>query len=198
MAQAYTLPLPTKTQIYSVDRAMDFFNKANNLWICLGKQTSWQASDYGNVQAPSDMDDNPPSPDPTATSVIEPIGYKKIAAMYFVTPYINGQTVPVGQQVISYGSSQWLTVDSSLAYEQVLTTLEWDIDIFSTDFPSGPFRQIGLFSNLQMASGVDTNLEVLTPSQVSNPGYLEMLDNRPISYLNTSTNRIHISYVMTN
>ncbi len=198
MAQSYSLPLPTKTQTYSVDRAMDFFNKANNLWICLGKQTAWQASDYGNVQVPSDMDNNPPAPDPTATSILEPIGYKKIAAMYFVTPYINGQTVPQGQQVINYGSSQWLTVDSSLAYEQVLTNVEWDIDILGTDFSASPYRQIGLYSGLEMANGVDSNLELLTPSQVSNPGYLEMIDNRPISYLNTSTSKIHISYVMTN
>lgn len=198
MAQSYVLPLPIKTQTYSVDRAMDFYNKANDLWVCLGKQTTWQPSDYGNVTVPSDMDDNPPNPDPTVTSVVEPIGYKKIVAVYFVTPYMQGQTVPPNQQVIDYGSSKWLTVDSSLAYEQNLTDLEWDVDIMGTDFPAAPFRQIGLYYGLTMASGVDPNSTILLPNQVSNPGYLEMIHNRPISYLNTSTNRTHISYVMTN
>lgn len=196
MAQSYILPLPTKTTSFRIDRAMDFFNKSGTMYVCLGKQTAWQASDYGNVTPPADMDDNPPAPNPDATSVLEPIGYKKISGVYFVTTYTNGQTVPSGQQVINFGSTQWLTVDSSLAFSQAVTNIEWHVDIAGTDFPAGPYRQIALFSGLQTANGVDSSLQLLTPSQVSNPGILQMLHNIPISYLNTSTNNKHLSYVM--
>lgn len=146
-----------------VSRALDFYNKTS-IYFCLGRTTPW--------------DDETKPPVPTNTDDMEtPAGYKLIESKFLVVP----STDNTGE--ITYRDSKWKIVPYDKALEQgarwvyVMSYIAYDE--FSTDLI---YRQIGVYTGLTKAAGVASGKSNLLPSEVENPGILEVLDNRTPVY----------------
>ncbi|MNH41086.1 hypothetical protein D3C79_1025180 [compost metagenome] len=50
------------------------------------------------------------------------------------------------------------------------------------ELPLTSYRQIGFYSELELETGVPTNQLVLLPSDVADPGLLEVVDNRKVTH----------------
>jgi hypothetical protein len=147
-----------------VRRAIEFTN-LSDVYVALGKTTAWP-------------DDNiPPDPDPEATDVLEPVGYKKLGKNVLVVPDIAGP-------IEIYGVT-WREVAEVDAYTEKARHV-WIQDSFNYDeFPTNiSYRQIGLYSALVRESVdllANPGRTALLPVHVTDPGVLEYIYNdKPI------------------
>lgn len=173
--------MAVKTIGGAVSRALDFYNK-DEIFFAIGKTTPW------------DDDANPPAA--TAyTTMTEIIGYRRHDFKYLVVPY-NNEQVPEGTIIIEHANnSKWRVVDPADALSEGAYYVYIETTIMPEDFPTGEYRQVGIFTGLQRANGISTAKTVLLPSEVANPGILEIIDNRPPSTRNDST-REQLSFVI--
>ena len=170
-----------KTNMGSVSRALDFYNK-DEIFFCIGKTSPWPD------------EENPPEPD--ADSTIEgAIGYKRHEFKYLVVPYDGGDT-PDGTVIIDYGpDSKWKAVPAGSAVDEKAMWVYVETTINAEDFPLGDYRQVGLYTNLVRASGVDSNKTTLLPSEVEDPGLLEIIDNR-VKVTRLEDTRENLSFII--
>lgn len=147
-----------------VSRALDFYNK-NDIYFAIGKTTPW------------DDDSNPPVPVST-DSIEEVAGYKKVESKFLVIPDDTGEGELVYQRnrwkIVPYEQAlekgaRWVYISTQLAY-----------DDFEILIPT--YRQIEVYSGLQVISTVSSSSYALIPEQVKNPGIGEALDNRTPIY----------------
>jgi hypothetical protein len=147
-----------------VRRAIDFTNQPE-VYAALGKTSAWPD------------DNNPPDPDPEATAILEPIGYKKVSKNVLVVPDVAGD-------IEVYGIT-WREVAEVDAYTEKARHV-WIQAAFNYDeFPTNvSYRQIGLFSNLVRESTdliANPGRTALLPVHVTDPGVLEYIYNdKPI------------------
>lgn len=147
-----------------VSRALDFYNK-NSIYIGIGKTTPWQEGDS-----------NPPTPVNT-DELQEVAGYKKVESKFLVIPDDTGTGELVYQnkrwRIVPYDQAldmgaRWVYISTYIAYS------EFDTDLI--------YRQIGVFTGLQIKPGVESSSYALTPDQVLSQGIPEALDNRTPIY----------------
>lgn len=144
-----------------VSRALDFYNKSS-IFFCLGRTTAW--SDENNPPVPLNTDD-----------LEEPSGYKLIESKFLVIPDTNGS--------ITYRDSRWSIVPYDKALEKGARWLYLSSYISYDEFPVDlVYRQIGVYTGLVKNPSVPSGKSNLLPSEVSNPGILEVLDNRTPVY----------------
>lgn len=152
-----------KTERAKVSRALDFFHK--DIYIGIGKSSAWVD------------DNNPPAPDPDAAGLEEPIGYRKADKKYLVIPYDNREVGPNDILIDYVNGTQWLVIPEENALQEKARYVYIETTILPEDFPLGPYRQVGIFTNLVKQVGVGEKYNLL-PSEVADPGILEVLDNR--------------------
>jgi hypothetical protein len=169
-----------KTSKFGVSRAVDFFYKS--VYFGIGKSSPW-------------VDDNePPAPNVDST-LLEPVGYRKADKVYLVVPH-DGSSVPDGTIVIDYtGGSQWKVVNEIQAYEEGASYIYIETSIQPSDFPTGDYRQVAVFTGLVRADGVDAGKAQLLPSEVEDEGIIQIVDNREPSTRNSSTKEF-LSYLI--
>jgi len=169
--------LVIKTNRQRVNRALQFAN-SSNIFFGIGKTTPWEPDDYLDPnKVPSDPESYPPDPDPSASELKETIGFKKAEKIYFVVPY-NGQALKPSDIVIDYVSTKWLVVPQETALQDFVNHVYIETNIYSADLPLGEYRQIGVFTGLTPSEDVPDGKIVLLPTEVSDVGVLEVLDNR--------------------
>ena len=146
------------TEYSHVQRALEFFNK-NSIYFAIGKSSPW-------------ADDNsPPAPDPNDTTLQELIGYKKVETIHMVVPDEQNGT-------ILYRDVKWRIVSPDQAFQEKAKWVYIETYIRYDELPLGYYRQVGVFTGLQPASGVPAGKFNLLPEEVENPGVLEIIDNR--------------------
>lgn len=152
-----------------VSRAIDFFNK-DSIYMAIGKSTPWDKDTVKDYEESRDYDAFPPAPANT-DNLLEVIGYKKVEFRSLVVQDDNGtleyrgskwKIVPIAD-AIQMGA-RWVYISTTLTYNEL-----------PTEFP---YRQVGVYTGVQLSAGVDENKYNLLPSEVNNPGLLEVLDNR--------------------
>jgi hypothetical protein len=169
-----------KTNKFGISRAVDFFKKS--IYFGIGKTSEW------------DNESNPPNPTFDA-SLEEPIGYRKADRVYLVVPH-DGSTVPDGTTIIDYsGGTQWKVVNEIQAFVEGANYIYIETSILPTDFPTGEYRQVGVFTGLERSSGVDAGKFHLLPSEVDNEGVTEIIDYREKSIRNSNTKEF-LSYII--
>lgn len=143
-----------------VSRAIDFYNKPD-LYFALGHPDPW-ASENSPIL-------------PTVSTLLEdPIGYKKVYEKYLVYPAVNG--------TINYKSQSWRVVGYDEALRLGAKWVYLSAVIEYDELPLTTYRQIGIYSGLVKASSVPEGKTNLLPSEVANPGILEIIDNRKPTY----------------
>lgn len=152
------MAIPTlKMRHANAKQYKDLIDK-EGLWFALGRTSPW-------------IDENkPPDPDNTASSVEEVIGYKKAALVTFV------RKDPDAGTIIYLGERYTPITDADAASENAILILIKAL-IEYTELPATTTRQLGIFHGLQRAASVSADAVALTPSQVSDPGVLDIIDN---------------------
>ena len=157
-----------------VDRAISFVNKTN-LFLGIGKQTPWVDEDVPQV------------PSINTLTIVEPLGFIKVELQQLVVPdesgtieYRDGNWKAVSEEDAFTLNSKWVYVSAYLKY---------------AEFPLGSYRQIGLFSGLQRAEGVDVGQVILLPSEVADTGILHIIDNRKVT-TRQEEQKEHINFIL--
>jgi len=153
------------TTLGHVNRAIDFFSKPDK-YFAIGRTTPWPD------------ENNPPNPTGNETSVEEVIGYKAVTEQYFVKPDPNANESNGG----IYYRGQWYakTTDPNEAKSGGYKWVYLSTIIAYDELPLQTYRQVGVYVGLQKAKGVDKSN--LLPSEVADPGTLEVIDNRKPQY----------------
>lgn len=157
-----------------IQRALDFYSNKDNIWFGIGKTTAWAYDPTGAIPNTNSETSDTNPPDPSSTSVLlEPAGYKKIERAYIVYPDSTGE--------LSYAGYTWKIVTDATAANAIAVGAKWVfIDAwlkYSELDTSIAYRQASVFENLVRATGVDTKLTALYPSQVSSQGVLQLMYN---------------------
>ena len=166
------------TLIAHVSRALDFYNKRSSTYFAIGKTSIWSASDIGEGYSPTiDYDANPPVPKNTDV-MKEVIGYKRVE---FISPVVRDENgtleyrdtkwrIVSPEEAVAEGA-RWIFLSTGLAYDELPT--------------NDPYREIGVYTGLVPIDTVAEASYALLPSQVSDPGLLEVLDYRKPVYRDT-------------
>lgn len=146
-------------------RALSFFH-LDEVFFALGRTSPWSATET--------TDDTfvPPEPDDEATELDELIGMKRATRKLLVMPDANGD--------IEYRDSRWKYITEEEAIENNARWVLIETTIYYDELPTTDYRQVGVFSRVQRAAGVEANKVVLTPDEIASVGILEVLDNRHV------------------
>ena len=149
--------MSTTTIFAHVNRALEFTAK-NDKYFAIAKTAPWS------------NDNLPPKPDFGTANLTGVIGYKKVERMHLVVPDVNGS--------ISYRDSKWRQIDRNDAMQERSRWVYLECTLMYDELPLQTYRQIGLFSGLEMEENVPPGKYALLPNEVQNPGILEVVDNR--------------------
>ena len=155
--------LPIATTMGHVSRAISFF-ELDNIYFALGKTSPWEGE--------TEEDFSVPLPSVSATTLDELIGMKKVEVKSLVYPDEEGTVVYrdrtwrkiSSEEAIALGA-HWVYLESSILYE---------------DFPEIAYRQIGIFSRVQLNDDVPISQKILLPEHIKDTGILEILDQRKV------------------
>ena len=147
-----------------VNRAKEFTQRTD-IFFAIGKSTSWGSGD------------TPPAEDFTASGLTELIGYKKADTVYLVRPWKSGD--PTAD--ITYRETKWMIVPADQAVAQGARWVYVKTNILYNELPLGYYRQVGVYTGVVRKGGIPAGKDNLLPSEVSNQGLLEVLDNRGAS-----------------
>lgn len=155
-----------------VSRALDFYNK-DSIYFCIGKTSEWDSTDVEDYDSTVDYDQNPPLPTNTS-DMSEVIGYKRIEFKSPVVQDDNG--------TLEYRGTKWRVVNPESAVEEGARWIFLSAGLTYNELPADkPYRKIGVYTGLTPNDDVSSAQYALLPSQVSDPGLLEVIDfRRPI------------------
>lgn len=145
-------------------RAVDFANNTN-IWIGLGRTTAW------------DDEENPPTPSSSATTLDEPVLYKKANVVMVEEDSAEGTILVYQGEILK----KYSTIATSSAITAGISSVYVTTTFFDTDFesPSITYRQTGIFSSLIAAEGYSADT-TLTPDKVEYAGVLEWILNHEV------------------
>jgi len=126
------------------------------MWLGFGGQAQWAD------------DQNPPSPDPLATELLTPIGYRRAQIISMVSHEEDGPIYYLGQRYILVDDDTALANNELLLY--VMTGVNYD------ELPNTMYRQLGMFRGL-VPKPEYSALNSLLPNQVDSLGVLDIVDN---------------------
>lgn len=162
-----------------VSRALDFYNKANDItkgmYFGIGKREAWDATDLGDSFDPLvDYEQSPPIPKNT-DEIEDIIGFKQVESAYLVVPDPMGGLEYRGTRWRSVSpldavteGARWVYISTYLSYSELST--------------STVYRQIGVYSGVTRAEGVPISKQALELGEVADLGILEIVDNRKPLY----------------
>ena len=155
-------------------RALDFYRKSD-MYFAIGKYNKWDASTVTDFDPDRDYDTDPPIPANT-DPFLEPIAYKYVQSRFMVVPDEEEGT-------LEYRGTKWRIVDPDQAITEGARWVYITSILEYSELPTDkPYRQVGVYTGLARASGVPSDIYVLLPNQVEDPGTLEILDNRKPVY----------------
>jgi hypothetical protein len=138
------------------------FKQNVTLWIGIGRTTEWSNEALA------------PDPDPTATTITEPIVYIKASLVSLCVP------VSSDEDFIHLGTKyQYIIDDDAIINNARFLYITASFDP-SAGQPYGNFRQVGVFSDLVPADGYESE-SWLEPTHVDSIGILEYLDNDTVT-----------------
>lgn len=98
-------------------------------------------------------------------------GFKKCDQVLLVIPDAAG--------ALDYRGQRWSSVDPADAVSKGVRHVWVSATFLYGELPLNvTFRQVGVVTQLVRATGVTTSVVALTPSQVADPGLMELVDNR--------------------
>lgn len=158
-----------------VSRAMDFRDKESK-FIGIGKSTPWSREDIGEEYDSSrDYEQYPPVPRNT-DSLKEIIGYKRVEFCSLVAPDDAAGT-------LEYRGTKWRIVSDSEAVEMGARWVYISTELTYNELPiTDPYRQVGVYTGLKLAEGVNPAKYAVLPEEVESNGLLEVIDNRKPIY----------------
>lgn len=143
-----------------VNRAKEFFQK-EDVYFAIGRPNAWED------------ELNPPVEDFNASALDGVIGYKKVEQVYLVRPAQEGEPAE-----IPYREEKWVIVPFDQALLEGARWVYIATNLQYTELPLGFYRQVGVYSGLKKMPEVDVSKFNLLPSEVADPGTLEVFDNR--------------------
>lgn len=152
------------TTLSHVSRALDFFNTAS-IYFAIGKSTPWE-----DPENPEINDDNPPEPNVDDSDLQEIIGFKRVESIYMVVPDDSGEII--------YRDTRWKAIPADQAKAKGAKWVYIESTIRYDELPLGRYRQVGVYTNIKLKSGVSPSKFNLLPSEVEDHGLLEVIDNR--------------------
>lgn len=143
-----------------VSRAIDFYKK-DSIYFLLGRSTAW------------DDEETPPVPQPT-DEITEKLAYKVVDSKFLVIPSDK-------ESDITYNGSYWTIVPQKDAYTKGAKWVYISSEINFNDFKDvSQYRQLGVCTNVVKKTDVASGKSNLLPSELSDTGILEILDNRKV------------------
>lgn len=182
-----------------VARIINFLSSSTDFFIAIGKSTPWDNSFGVNVS-----DINPPSPAPSETQIIEPIIYKRIRLSAGGDPNFQAKAASRSAACSDFQlneeelSSQVLVQETLTQQNYSLYTVDDLIDpvtgqfirnpefvyvsgqIIGEDYNADQWRASALYTKLFLAPGVNSNLEIYTPNQVTGGLLHHLTYNTPV------------------
>lgn len=151
-------------------RALNFYNMSDTIYFGLGKTTAWSEDETENSFIP-------PEPDMEAITLEELVGLKKASRVILVMPDENGE--------IEYRGSKWKPISTDEAIANKARWVLVETTIYYEEMPITDYRQIGIFSRVQKADGIEDSQMILLvdrdgTSDIKDLGILEVLDNRHV------------------
>ncbi len=171
-----------------VTRILNFLESSDDFYVAIGKPTPWDASFGSGV---SEL--NPPSPEPSSIVLPEPILYKKVCCVAAATRSRFCET-PVDNTNLGGNAAlcpdDGLLADSTVLIQESFTDQNFTYysadqiqiingqytvfpeviyvkgQIQGEDYTEDGWRASALFTQLILADGVQTGLDVYQPSQV--------------------------------
>lgn len=170
-----------------VGKAINFYYNTPNLMFAIGRSTPWGEKE-GEDDGTSILNDlNPPYPSLDTTEVEEIIGYKRYSNMYFVIPD-ETSTEPIVDGVHWRKIALSVTPsDPDAAKEELIKLVKankarWiymDFQLDPNDFVGFTYRQIGLYSNVNVLPPATQSMNVYNPEHIqTGSGILEVIQNR--------------------
>jgi len=158
-----------------VSRAMDFYNKPD-VYFGIGKPTAWTEADRTTATPTTTVIGESYPPTPTNTDeLIDPIAYKKVESIFLVRPDPSGELTyrNTKWKIVSYADAlsqgaRWVYISTFLSYSELPTDIV--------------YRQIAAYTRLVKQVSVPIGQYVLLPGEVTDPGIIEVIDNRKPVY----------------
>lgn len=182
-----------------VARIFNFLDSAEDFFVAIGKPTPWDSSFGLNIS-----DINPPTPPITATEILEPIIYKRIRLSTAGSSEFQAKAASVSAACSDFQSNETnlsaqVLVQETLAQQNyTLYNKEELVDpntglfirnpefvyvsgnIIGEDYTTDEWRASALYTKLFFAPGVNTNLELYTPQQVTGGLLHHLTYNTPV------------------
>lgn len=161
--------LPMITNAAHCARALSLVEQSN-IYFGIGRTTPWE-----NENEPEFI---PPEPNVEAETLEELVGLKKAERVVMVIPDEDGD--------IDYGTLKYKTLSKEEALRRKARWVLVETTVRFDEMPAVSYRQIGVFSRVQPASGYENRL-VLNPNEIQDVGILEVLDNRKVTTRQSDT-----------
>lgn len=155
--------LPVTTTIGHVSRAISFF-ELPNVYFGLGKTSPWEGE--------TEEDFSAPLPSVEAKNLDELIGMKRVDVKSLVYPDDEGTVI--------YRDQTWRKISTEEAIRLGAHWVYIEASILYDELPATAYRQIGVFSRVQLNDGVGESISVLLPEDIKDVGILEVLDQRKV------------------
>ena len=160
--------LPITTAMGHTSRAI-LFQQLPYIYFGLGRYSPWE----GEVEAAeSGTDFSAPLPSVQAKTLDELIGLKKVDVKSLVVPDEDGTVV--------YRDRTWRKISKEQAIELGAHWVYIEASIYYDELPATAYRQIGVFSMVEVNEGIPEGKDLLLPSEIKSTGILEILDNRKV------------------
>jgi hypothetical protein len=159
-------------------RALNFYEMSDTLYFGLGKTTPWSEDE-------TESSFIPPEPDIDATNLMELVGLKQATRVMLVIPSDDGE--------IEYRGSTWKSISTDEAIENNARWVLVETTIYYDEMPITDYRQIGIFSRVQRADGLEESQTVLLAERgdIKDFGILEVLDNRHVVTRQSDTKDVY-------
>lgn len=163
-----SIRLPVATTVGHVSRAI-LFQQLPYIYFGLGRTSPWE----GELEAAeTGQEFSAPFPSVDATSIDELIGMKRVDIKSLVVPDDDGTIV--------YRDRVWRRVSTEEALTLKAHWVYLEASIYYDELPARAYRQIGVFSMVQLNDGVPENKAILLPEDIKHQGILEILDQRKV------------------
>lgn len=160
--------LPVTTIMGHVSRAISFY-ELQNIYFAIGRTTPWP----GELEAAAlKTDYSVPLPSIEATTVDELIGMKRVSTKSLVTPDQDGTVI--------YRDKVWRRITPEEAIRLKAHWVYLEASIYYDELPDTNYRQIGVYSRVQIKDGIAPLKQVILPEEIEDTGILEILDCRKV------------------
>lgn len=173
--------LPIVTYLGHCSRAISFF-ELKDVFFAIGRTTEWADDETTNPEF------LPPEPDKAATGLDELIGMKQVSRKLLVAP---DESAADDAGTIIWRDNRYKILTTEEAIEKQSRWVYIESEIYFDELPQVDYRQVGVYTRVVRNPGVSTSKTVLLPSEIQNPGLLEVLDNRHVVTRLTDTKEVY-------